>query len=97
MKIFRDKEQSTEVSMLELGIVEAGEFEEYTFWIYNDSNAFLKNLKCVVEHEEVKMLECPRELPAFGVGEVRIRWSPLVTLKEGLKTKLKIRAKELWG
>lgn len=97
MKIFKDKDQTIEVSVLDLGIVEAGDSKEYTFWLYNDTTAYLREVECFVEHNEVKILEYPEELSAYAIGEIRIKWSPSVTLKEGLKAPLKITAKEQWG
>jgi hypothetical protein len=97
MKIYKDKELTIEVYILDFGILEAGETQIYTFWVYNETGAYLKQLQFAVDHEEVEILEAPKELPAHGVGELRLKWSPIVTLKEGLKTPLKITAKELWG
>jgi hypothetical protein len=97
MKIYKDKDLTIEVPILDFGILEAGETQEYVFWVYNELSAYLKQLQFIVEHEEVKILEAPKELPAHGIGELRLKWSPIITLKEGLKTPLKIKAKELWG
>lgn len=97
MKIYKDKDLTHEVSILDLGILEAGETKKYTFWVYNNSNAYLRAIKFFVDHDEVEVVEAPEDLSAQAVGELVIKWSPQITLKEGLKASLKISAKELWG
>lgn len=97
MKIFSNKELTQEITGLDLGIVEAGEIKEFTFYILNDSSAYLKELDFNVEHQEVKIISAPKELPAQSNDKLIIKWSPSVTLKEGLKAQLRIKGKELWG
>jgi hypothetical protein len=97
MKLFKDKDLTVEVSVLDLGILEAGQTQQYTFWVYNDTKAYLKELEFTIEHKEIKLIEAPKELESHGIGELRFSWSPAVTLREGLKAPLKIRAKEQWG
>jgi len=98
MKIYKDKNLTEEVTLdLDFGIVLAGEVKQFQFWVLNDLNAYLKDLKFEVEHEEVKVLEAPKELEAHAVSELIFEWSPSVTLKEGLKAKLNVTGIELWG
>jgi len=99
MKIYKDKEMTEEIEndTFELGIVPAGEIKRFTFWVYNDSPAHLKNLQFIIGHDEVKILEAPIELIAQAIGELIIEWKPSITLKEGLKTPLRIKGIELWG
>jgi len=96
MKIFSDKDLKSEVTELNLGIVEAGESKDFTFYVKNDSNAELKNLNFAIEHKEVTMLEFPKSLIKYASAELKIKWFPSVTLKEGLKAKLLISGLELW-
>lgn len=97
MRIFRDKELLEEVKVLDLGIVPAGETERFTFWVSNDSNASLRNLEFVVEHAEVEVSEAPKELSPQAVDELKLVWTPSITLKEGLRAQLKVTGIELWG
>ena len=97
MKIYKDKELMEEVQILDLGIVPAGETERFTFWIRNDTNAYLKNLEFRVDHEEVEIIEAPKELTAQAIDELTLEWNPSITLKEGLKTQLRVTGAELWG
>ena len=97
MKIFKDKNFTEEVEILDLGIVPAGETRQFTFWVYNDTSAFLRMLNFRVEHEEVKVIKFPEELRARTGSELILEWSPSVTLKEGLKARLRVNGIELWG
>ena len=97
MKIFTDKKLQNEISELDLGIVEAGEVETFTFYVLNDSDAYLRELVFSVEHQEVEIIKAPKELGMKKSNELVIEWKPKITLKEGLKTILHIKGIELWG
>jgi len=97
MKIFKDSKYTQEIELLDFGILPAGESKTYVFYVLNDSNALLKDLEFIVDHNELKILEFPKELNTQTVGELTIEWSHSVTLKEVLKTQLKIKGTELWG
>jgi len=97
MRIFKDKELMEEISILELGIVPAGEVKRFDFWVMNENNAFLKEILFTVEHQEVEVIEAPTELSPQEVNQLTIEWSPSITLKEGLKASLRYRATQLWG
>jgi len=99
MKIYKDHDFTQEVKdeIFDLGIVPAGETKKFTFYIFNDSNAFLKNLKFSVKHDEVRIIKFPEKLAANMSGELILEWKPSVTLKEGLKARLRISGIELWG
>jgi hypothetical protein len=97
MKIYLDKDLTQEITLLDLGIVPAGETKQFIFYVFNDSGAHLKELEFSVEHEEVKITQAPEELIAHDSDQLILRWSPSVTLKEGLKAQLNISGTELWG
>ena len=97
MKIYSDIELKNEVEKLDLGIVKAGETKRFIFWVENDTSAHFKEMKFIVNHKEVKIIESPKELPSFASAKLILEWSPSVTLKEGLKTTLKVKRTELWG
>ena len=97
MKIYSDKDLSKEVSILDLGIVLAGETKKFTFYVENNSSAHIKNLEFTVSHPEVEVMEAPEELSAFTSDKLIIKWSPSITLKEGLKAQLDIKGVEIWG
>lgn len=97
MKIFKDKELKEEIASLDLGIVTAGGRKEYEFFVLNDSRAHLKNITFEVSHVEVKVVAAPETLKEKEIGSLILAWSPSTTLKEGLKTVLRIQASELWS
>ena len=98
MKIFTDKELTKEVTeLLDLGIVNAGDTKTFSFWIFNDTMAVLHELVFDLDHNEARVVEAPENLDPRHTGVLIIEWSPTVTLKEGLKTQLRISARELWG
>ena len=97
IRIYKDKDLMEEITVLDMGIVNAGEVEKFTFWIKNISNAFLRQLEFSIEHSEVEILSAPVQLNAQAVDELVVEWSPTITLKEGLKAQLRVRGEELWG
>lgn len=97
MKLFQDADLKYEIDLLDLGRLPAGETKQYVFYVSNDSAAILEDLVFSVEHEEAKVIKAPTEMPIRAVSELVIEWSPSVTLKEGLKTRLIITGKEIWS
>lgn len=97
MKIFKDKNLTQESEILDFGILEAGDTKQFTFYVSNDSLAFLKELEFIVEHKELEIEEAPHELLAYASDKIVIKWEASVTLKEGLKAILHVKGKELWG
>jgi len=97
MKLFKDPALTEPIQNLDLGIVAAGETAEFTFYVYNDTLAEVKELVFKVENSEVKIIRAPKELKAKKSDELVISWSPSVTLKQGLSTRLGITGIELWS
>ncbi len=98
MKIFKDKNLTQElIEVLDFGILEAGNTKHFTFYILNDSLAYLKELEFIIEHNELEIIEAPQGILAQTVGELIIEWKANVTLREGLSARLHIKGKELYG
>ena len=97
MKIYTNSELTNEITVLDFGTLDAGETKKYTFYIQNDSSAYIKELEFNIEHNELEILKAPEELLAKTVGELVIEWKANVTLREGLRAQLHIKGKELWG
>lgn len=97
LKIYKDRDLTQPVIDLEFGILPAGETKRYTFYLFNNTSAYLKELKFAVDHDEVEIVEVPNELSPQAVGEIIFKWSPSVTLKEGLRAQLHVTGIELWG
>jgi len=97
MKLYKNKNLTEEVDVLDLGIVEAGETAFFTYYAYNETQAEMKMLLFKVDHPEVKIKTAPIELAPKAIAELIIQWSPSVTLKQGLKARLNISGIELWS
>lgn len=97
MKIFTDKTLKEEIEVLDLGIVPAGETREFTFFLLNDSDAFLQDLRFNTENPEIKITQSPLSMEARSTKPLTLSWTPSVTLKKGLKTKLSVIGTEIWG
>jgi len=93
MKIFKDNK---EIETLDLGIVEAGTSKEYEYELYNETIAKVVDLKITIPNKEVEVLTFPEKIDAKARGILKIRWSPSITLKQGLKTTIQIRGAELY-
>lgn len=97
MKLFLDKELTNPVNNVDLGIVMAGETKEFTFYVLNESKAELQNINFETSHKEVDIIHSPKDLKSLESAKLVMAWSPSVTLKQGLKTVLKVQATELWS
>ena len=97
MKIYTDAELINEITVLDFGTLDAGDTKQFTFYIQNDSFAYIRELEFNIEHNELEILKAPEELLANTVGELVIEWKADVTLREGLRAQLHIKGKELWG
>lgn len=93
MKIYRDVELTEEVEKLDLGILKAGTSKTYEFYVVNDSRALLQNLK--FEAESVEVIG-PPTLNPNGKDSIIINWHVSLTLKQPLKTSLKITGEEIY-
>ncbi len=95
----------------DLGIVQAGEEKLITFYLLNNNptdvyeieyGIFKKKLneedqEVWSPHPELEVAEAPQELSPKGTSELIILVKPLVTIKEGIRAKLYMKYKELWG
>lgn len=97
MKIYKDKSLKEEVKILDLGIVPAGETKQFTFYVFNDENNTLVDLKFKVDHKEVKIVKAPTKLTYLEIGELVLEWTPSIELKRGLKATLQVEGTELWS
>lgn len=95
MKIYLDSELTQEVEFLDLGIVQAGDTKEYTFWVYNDTEFDVKNLVFNLSHPEVKIIQSPINLDAKQSDKFIVQWKSSVTLEKSLKPKIKISGMKL--
>ena len=98
MKIYSDDRLTDEiVQILDLGIVQAGDTKEYTYYVYNDTNAELIDIAFSIDNAEVEILEFPTKLQSKEKGALRIKYSPSVNIKKGLRTSLKTKGVEIYS
>jgi len=97
MKLYKDENLTQETNDLDLGIVSAGNSKDFIFYLYNDVKAELTELSFTLTNSEVKVIEAPKILQFGEKGILKIRWTPSITLKQGLKTDLVINGYELYG
>lgn len=103
MKIFIDEKLTSEIkdNVIDFGIVAAGSPKKFIFYVFNNSEAELDDLKFDVEQNiterEIKILEAPVIIRANSVGKLVIEVNPSITLKQGIKAQLKITGIELWS
>lgn len=94
MKILN--KNNKEISSLDLGILEAGTSKTYEFYLLNDSEAEVVDVKLEIANKEVSILSYPQKMSAGSKELFTIKWSPTLTIKKGLQTLIKVNATELY-
>lgn len=97
MRYYQDEALIQEIPVIKLGIVQAGESKEFTFWVYNDSRGHLRKVEFSINHPEVTIIKAPTKLNSQGKDKLVIQWKPLITLKEKLSVTIVVNADELFG
>jgi hypothetical protein len=98
MKLLNSKgEEIPKGEKIDLGIVEAGKIQDYVFYLYNPEIAEVIDIEVMINNPEVSILVVPKKMSPESKGELKIRWSPSMTVKKGLKAEVEIKAKELYG
>ncbi len=94
---FLDKEGNI-IDEIDLGIVDVGTSKTYEFKLFNDNGTFVDkiNIWFDVQTDELEILEQPRELKNNEMGIVKIRFTPNLKIKAGLKTKIFVKVREIW-
>lgn len=96
MKIFKDEKLKDEViGDFDLGIVDVGKYKEYEYYLVNDTANDLVDLKVSTISNEIEVLQAPTQINAHEVGKMKIKWTPSITIKRGLKTSLIFNASEI--
>jgi len=88
--------QGKDIDTLDLGIVEAGTSKEYEFLLFNETNAEVIEISVEIKHEEVTVLSSPDKLGPKRTDKLKIKWTPSLTVKQGLKTPVKVSGVELY-
>ena len=85
-----------EITEVNLGIVKAGETEQYSYILYNDSPREVIDIQVEVVDDEVTVTEAPEKMAPDSKKELKLSWSPSLTVKKGLKSLIKVTASELY-
>ncbi len=88
--------EGKEIEKLDFGIVEAGKFKEYDYTLYNDDEVEVIDIEVKIAHKEVEVLNYPNKLGANTKGNLKVKWSPSLTVKQGLQTVVKLTGKRLY-
>jgi len=97
VKIYKTQGLTEEVKELDFGITLAGDTKETEYYLYNDTEADVIDLKATVENPEVIIKECPQTIKSKTTGTIIFSWTPSLTLKRGLKTQLNLKFFELYS
>lgn len=96
-----DKEGKVLKDKIDLGIVPVGESKEYEFFIENDTEYRVVEIKVEFDNSgnEIIILKQPYELSAKQKDILRIKWTAGVSVKKGLnsrKVRIIVSGTELW-
>jgi len=96
MKIFKDQELKNEIiGELDLGVVDAGKFKIYDYFIVNETNNDLVDLKVSTISNELEVIKHPTQVNAHESSKITLKWTPSITIKKGLKASLLFKASEI--
>ena len=103
MKLYYTDGKEVVNNTIHLGMVKIGESKEYTYILKNDSahdyieiQVSLDDSKGYVGSDEINIFLYPEKLKVREESEIKFTWTPTFEIKSGLKTKLIIRAFEVW-
>jgi hypothetical protein len=96
MKIFKDSTLKEEVIDLDFGITLAGETKEIIYYLYNETEADVVDIKASVESPEVDIKSYPNALKSATSAPITFAYSPSISIKRGLKTPLSLKYFELY-
>ena len=82
---------------ISFGIVDAGETVRQDLFLHNDTAAEVMDIFIRVDNPEVKIFNKPDKMGPHTTDAFYLEWTPSVDIKKGLKTKLNIRASELYS
>jgi len=91
-----------EVKELDFDKVFVGDSKEIEYYLYNDTNADISDIEIELSSEtseileELEILEYPKYLSAGKKEVFKIKWTPNLKIKKGLKAKIKISGIEIW-
>lgn len=98
MKMFKDKEKKEEIFELNFERVEAGTSKELKVYLFNDSTGFLQDIEVSfkVPREDLEILDAPKGMNPGELVIFRVKWSPSLKLKKGLRVLFLFKAIEVF-
>jgi hypothetical protein len=97
VQLFHDEQLTVPVQQdkpIDFGEVWFLEAKTQTVWLYNEKNAFLRDIKVEVGLEQLVKVKAPSTLKAKEKGAVAFTWQP--NILEGLKAEVRISAVEVY-
>lgn len=98
LKFYKDKGLVNEIEddTFDLGLIDAGDTKQFSFWVYNPSNAVYEDLDFIIEDSETKVLSAPKTMYPKETKELLITCTPDVTIEEPVKTQIRVKGREIW-
>lgn len=87
------------IDEIDLGMVFVGDSKIYEYRLVNDNGTDLIRIKIWfdIQTDEIQLLEAPEKLEKDTSGVVKIKWTPNLKIKQGLRTKIYAKAIEVWS
>jgi len=99
MKLLNTADQ--EVEAVDFGIVEVGATKSLEYFLYNDDGAYIDNIDIKIadqyQIQEVTVSSYPTSLNKGEKLSFTLAWAPTLKIKEGLKVKLDVHYRRLYG
>jgi len=99
MKLLNTENQPVEA--VDFGIVEVGATKTLEYFLYNDEGAYIDNIDIKIadqyQVQEVTVSSYPTSLEKNEKILFTLAWKPTLKIKEGLKVKLDVHYRRLYG
>jgi hypothetical protein len=100
LKLYKDKDLKEEITLIDLGTVEAGTIKTIEIYLHNDAERVMySNLIFEIPalgESTLEVVTAPITVPPKAILPILLRWSPSLNFKQGLKVPLKIKGDEIY-
>ena len=96
--LYKDRELTEVIEELHFGTVEVGKSETLTVFILNETDAsfFIDDIEFNPDERGLEVMSAPNALAAREIQPIMIRWSPPLSLRRALVTKIHIVGREVY-
>ncbi|MFA5879924.1 MAG: hypothetical protein WC860_07090 [Candidatus Margulisiibacteriota bacterium] len=103
MKLLNNNKE--QIDNIDFGIVEAGKEKIIKCFLFNDSLAYVEELKLNLNSldldnkdsiKEISIIKYPEKLNPNEYGEVEIKWLPSIDLKRALRASVSLTGTEIY-